>query len=274
MRYRVMLLGLAVPALLLAQQPELPRFRAGTNLVRVDTYVSKDNTALLDLKADDSTVFEDDKPQKIESFELIQARKPNPQTERTEATNVRDMNEQAANATRLFTLFFDRWHVQIAGSYHARKPIIDVLDRVIGPDDMVGVMTPEMSPGAITYSRRTGSIEREITDNWTWGAKNTSYRSPREDAIIGCYAKTPSARDIAGKMIARLREEETLNSPDALVTHLEALRPQRKFVMVFTEGWPLFRPDSTLSRSIQGQVPGADPVRVNPLTVGLSKQGD
>lgn len=274
MRYRVILLGLAVPALLLAQQPELPRFRAGTNLVRVDTYVSKDSVALIDLKAEDFTVFEDDKPQKIESFELIQARKPNPQTERIEATNVRDMNQQAANATRLFTLFFDRWHVQIEGSYRARKPIIDVLDRVIGPDDMVGVMTPEMSPGAITYSHRTGSIEREVTDNWTWGAKNTTYRSPKEDAINGCYATTDTARDIAGKMIARLREEETLNALDALVTHLEALRPERKFVMVFTEGWPLFRPDDSLSRSIEGQVPGQDPVRVNPLTGGFTKQGD
>jgi len=274
MRYRVLLLGLAVPALLLAQQPELPRFRAGTNLVRVDAYVSKDNVALTDLKAADFAVFEDDKPQKIESFELIEARKPNPQTERVDATNVRDMNQQAANATRLFTLFFDRWHVQLAGSYRARKPIVDVLDRVIGPDDMVGVMTPEMSPGAITYSHKTGSIEREITDNWTWGAKNSTYRSPREDAINGCYATTDSARDIAGKMIARLREEETLNALDALVSHLEALRPERKFVMVFTEGWPLFRPDDSLSRSIEGQVPGQDPVRVNPLTGGFTKQGD
>jgi len=280
-----MLLGLAVPALLLAQsfdsralaqdrQPELPRFRAGTNLVRVDAYVSKDNVPQIDLKAEDFTVFEDDKPQKIENFELIEARQPNPQTERIDATNVRDMNLQAANATRLFTLFFDRWHVQIAGSYRARKPIIDVLDRVIGPDDMVGVMTPEMSPGAITYSRRTGSIEREVTDNWTWGAKNSTYRSPKEDAITGCYATTDTARDIAGKMIARLREEETLNALDALVTHLEALRPERKFVMVFTEGWPLFRPDDSLSRSIEGQVPGQDPVRVNPLTGGLTKQSD
>ena len=277
MRMRVMLLGLAVPALLLAQQPpqpEMPRFRAGTNLVRVDAYVSKDSVALLDLKAEDFTVFEDDKPQKIENFELIEARRPNPQTERIEATNIRDMNQQASSATRLFTLFFDRWHVQLTGSYRARKPIIDTLDRVIGPDDLVGVMTPEMSPGAITYSRRTGSIEREVTDNWTWGVKNSNYRSPREEAITSCYATRAAAGDIAARMIARLREEETLNALDALVTHLEALRPERKFVMVFTEGWPLFRPDDTLSRSIEDRVPGQDPVRVNPLSGGFAKQGD
>lgn len=275
MRYRVMLFGVVLPALLLAQQAEqqLPRFRAGANLVRVDAYVSKDNIALTDLKAEDFTVFEDDKPQQIESFSLIQARRPNPQTERTDPTNVRDMNQQAADSARLFTLFFDRWSVQISGSYRARKPIIDTLDKVIGPDDLVGVMTPEMSPGSITYSRRTGSIERAVTDTWYWGAKNTLQSTPREDSIRACY-QTDETRDLAAKMIARLREQETLHALDALVAHLEVLRPERKFVMVFTEGWSLFRPDDSLSRSVGNQAPGTDPIRVNPLTGGLAKQGD
>jgi VWFA-related protein len=273
MRYRVMLLGVAVPALLLAQQPDpqLPRFRAGANLVRVDAYVSKDDVALLDLKADEFEVFEDDKPQKVESFELIQARRPNPQSERVEPTTVRDMQLQAADSARLFTLFFDRWSVQISGSYHARKPIIETLDRVIGPDDMVGAMTPEMSPGAITYSRRSGSIERYVTDNWAWGARNTTERSPQEDSIMACYQ---TQRDLAGKMIARLRERQTLDALSNLVSHLDALKPERKFVLVFTEGWSLFRPDESLSRMVDDRAPGQDPLRVNPLTGGIAKQGD
>ena len=275
MRYRVMLLGLAVPALLVAQQPDqpLPRFRAGANLVRVDAYVSKDNVALTDLTAADFTVFEDDKPQQIESFSLMQARRPNPQTERIDPTTVREMQQQAADSARLFTLFFDRWSVQVSGSYRARKPIIETLDKVIGPDDLVGVMTPEMSPGSITYSRRTGSIERAVTDTWYWGAKNTVQSTPREDSIKACYALKDGSGDIAGKMIARLREQETLNALDALVAHLEVLRPERKFVMVFTEGWTLFRPDESLSRVVGDRAPGADPLRVNPLTGGIAKQG-
>ena len=118
MRYRVMLLGLAVPALLLliafvqpgsnaqekppqnqSQSDQQPVFRAGVNFVRVDVIVTdKKGEPVNDLTDKDFQVFEDDKPQKIESFELIQARTPNPQTERIEATNVRDMNQQAANA--------------------------------------------------------------------------------------------------------------------------------------------------------------------------------
>lgn len=276
MRTRILLLAVAMPALLLAQQPEppMPRFRAGANLVRVDAYVSKDDVALTDLKAEDFSLFEDDKPQQIENFQLVVARKPNPQSARTDPTNARDMEQQAADSARLFTLFFDRWNVQLSGSYHAKKPIIDTLDRVIGPDDLVGLMTPEMSPASITYSHRTSSIERAVTDTWTWGSKNSFQTTPQEDAIRRCYPPSGDTADIAGKMIARLREEQSLHALDALVAHLDALRPERKFVMVFTEGWALFRPDESLSRSIGGRVPGQDPMRINPLTGGLAKQGD
>jgi VWFA-related protein len=273
MLQRFTLLALLLSASVFAQQPETPRFRAGANLVRVDAYVSKDDVALTDLKAEDFTVFEDDRPQQVESFELVQARRPNPQTERTDPTNVRDMQQQVVDAARVFTLFFDRWHVQLQGSYHARKPIIETLDRLIGPDDLVGAMTPEMSPGSVTYSRRTGSIERTVTETWHWGARNSLQTTPREDAILGCYPEKQNA-DLAPKMIARLREQETLDALEALVIHLEALRPERKFVMVFTEGWSLFRPDVTLSRAAGDQAPGADPIRVNPITGGLAKQGD
>ena len=273
MRYRVMLLGLIVPVLLSAQQPDLPRFRAGTNLVRVDAYVSKDDVAVTDLKAEDFEVFEDDKPQKIESFTAVTARAPNPQTARVDPTNVRDMDQQVASAARVFTLFFDRWQVSLSGSYHARKPIIETLDRVIGPDDLVGVMTPEMSPSSITYSRRTGSIERAVTDTWHWGVRDQIVTTPQEDAIRGCYQRRDEL-DLAAKMIARLREKQTLDALDALISHLEVLRPERKFVMVFTEGWTLFRPDTSLERVVAGRVPTTDSPRVNPLTGGLAKQGD
>lgn len=276
MRYRVMLLGLAAPALLIAQQPDqaLPRFRAGANLVRVDAYVSKDEVAIADLKADDFVVFEDDTPQQIENVQLVTARRPNPQTERTDPTNVRDMQQQVADSARLFTLFFDRWQVQLSGSYHARKPIIETLDRVIGPDDLVGVMTPEMSPASITYSRRTGSIERAVTDTWHWGARYTLKSTPREDAIRACYDLDRKTADLAGKMIARLREEETLKALDGLVTHLEALRGERKFVLIFTEGWSLYRPDPSLLRVADDRAPSVDPIRVDPRTGGVAKQGD
>jgi VWFA-related protein len=276
MRLRVALFGVVIPAILAAQQPEdLPRFRAGTNLVRVDAYVSKDDVAVTDLTADDFAVFEDDKPQQVEAFELVTARAPVPQSERTNPTTVRDMQQDVSDAARVFTLFFDRMFVSLSGSYHARKPIIETIDRVIGPDDLIGVMTPEVSPTAVTYSRRTGSIERYVTENWIWGERDRATRlmarTPPERMLEECYAGYP---DIYGELIMRLREQQTLDALAGLVVHLEGLRPERKFVMVFTEGWPLFRQNERLARVLENQgVPSGDPLGTDPRTGGLRRPG-
>ena len=262
-----------VPSLILAQQPELPRFRAGTNLVRVDAYVSKDDVAVTDLKAEDFAVYEDDKLQTVESFELITARPPNPQSERTNPTNVRDMRQEAADSARVFTLFFDRLHVSLSGSYHARKPIIETMDRVIGPDDLIGVMTPDLSPSSITYSRRTGSIENFVTQTWHWGQRERTImveQTPQERMLFECYGAYP---EIHGALVARLREQQTLDALESLVVHLEGLRPERKFVMVFTEGWPLFRQDDRLLRALDGRPPTGDPLGTDPRTGGLRRPG-
>jgi VWFA-related protein len=246
---------------------EMPRFRAGTNLVRVDAYVSKDNVALTDLKLEDFDLFEDDKPQKIEHFQLVTARAPNPQSERTNPTNVREMLQAAADSARVFTLYFDNLRVSLPGSYHAQKPIIETLDKVIGPDDMVGVMTPQMSPSSITYSRRTSSIERMVTDTWTWGKRDSMIpQSPQEDAFIACFGEK-----LAAPFIQRMREQQTLDSLDALVAHLEVMRPERKFVMVFTEGWPLYRPNDALLNALP--TAGPEPLGTDPRTGGLRRPG-
>src|SRR5687768_812349 len=274
MRIRIALLGLMVPSLILAQQPELPRFRAGTNLVRVDAYVSKDDVAVTDLKAEDFEVYEDDKLQTVEGFQLVTARAPIPQTERINPTNVRDMRQEAQDSARVFTLFFDRLFVSLSGSYHARKPIIETIDRVIGPDDLIGVMTPDMSPGSITYSRRTSSIENFVTETWHWGQRDrlSIAQTSQERILEECYAGREDTKDIYGELVGRLREQQTLDALEALVVHLEGLRPERKFVLVFTEGWPLYRQNERLSRVVDGP-PAGDKLGTDPRTGGLRRSG-
>ena len=275
MRIGVSLLALALTAVGAAQEPQRPRFRAGANLVRVDAYVSKDGVALTDLRPEDLEVYEDDKLQTLESVELVKARAPIPQSERINPTTVRDMRQDAADASRLVTLFFDRFHVGVSGGYHANKPIVQTLDKVIGQDDMVGVMTPEMSPTSITYSRRTTNIERFVTDTWAWGIKDqVATFSLQEQAFYECYPEGDKYGYTAAEMIARLREQQTLDALDQLVTHLEGLRPERKFVMVFTEGWPLYQRSDRLRRPFDGMPPGRqDPLRVDPLSGGIAKPG-
>ena len=273
MRFRIALAAALIPSLLLAQQTqqaqrpeEMPRFRAGANLVRVDAYVSAQGVAVTDLKADDFVVYEDDRLQAVENFELVRAPAPAPQTTRVDPTNVADMRDQAASAARVFTLFMDRLHVSLPGSYHAQKPIIETLEKIIGPDDMVGVMTPQMSPSSITYGRRTTSIEKMVTDNWAWGKRVSAIpQTPQEEALYECYS------DAAWPLIYRLRERETLEALEALVVYLEGLRPERKFVLVFTEGWALYRPVDATVRG--ADIPRTDPVAVDPRTGRIAPQG-
>ena len=52
------------------QQPP-PRFRAETNLVRVDVYATKDGVPVQDLTAADFEVSEDNTPQKVDTAQNI-----------------------------------------------------------------------------------------------------------------------------------------------------------------------------------------------------------
>jgi VWFA-related protein len=269
MRMRLAFIALTTASATLAAQQggEQPRFRAGANLVRVDAYISKDGVPVTDLTAADLEIFEDDKPQKIEGFELVTRRPPIPQSARVDPTTVGAMRDAVADPNaRLFTLFFDTLHVSLSGSYRAQNPVIDTLDKVIGQDDLVGAMTPEMSPTSIVYGHRTSSIERFVRESWHWGERDRTLPTNEEDRdLLQCFPDAGNTAGIAAQMVLRRREQRTLDALSGLVTHLEGLRPERKFVVVFTEGWPLYQRDERLARPIDDVIPGGpDRIGIGP----------
>jgi hypothetical protein len=69
-------------------------------------------------------------------------------------------------------------------------------------------------------------------------------------------------------ILKKYREQQTIDSLTSLVDYLEGLRPERKFVMVFTEGWPLYRSDDSLAGK---DPPVTDVPTVDPRTGGLRK---
>ena len=101
-----------------SQQPQQPppRFRAETNLVRVDVYATKDGVPVQDLTAADFEVFEDNAPQKIESFEHIVVRHRRAAGARSEPTSVTAANALAADPRRrVFVIYLDINHVELRG---------------------------------------------------------------------------------------------------------------------------------------------------------------
>lgn len=262
---------------------QAPRFRGGANLVRVDAYISHDGVPVTDLKASDLDVLEDDVPQRIEDLELIRVAPPVPQTARVEPNTVAESRQMAERPdARLFVLFLDVWHVQLSGSHNAQKPIISLLDRVIGRDDFVGVMTPEMSARNLTLARKTTTVEGILKDNWFWGERDRVASSdPREAEIEACYPDTGPSAGIAGEMIDRRREKKTIDALGDLITYLEGTRDERTFVVLLSEGWRLFAQNERLARSLPDQTgrnarpaPGLpNPVGVRNGTLAMNPEG-
>jgi len=249
-----------------AWQEPLPRFRSGANLVTVDAYFTKSGAAITDLKPEEIEIFENDFPQTIEHFRIVTpggqggARsKPNPAT-------VAESRAAAQDAgSRIFVMFFDTWHVSTDGSAKAAAPVSGLLNRIVGDDDLVGVTSPDIPARGMSLTRRTEGIERAVRDTTRWAQRDRVGESdPREREIDLCYPdadpRRPQFRGIAKEMIERRREQKTLRALDDLIEHLGGLRDERKFVVLLTEGWVLFRQNESLAAILeQGSVPGAPP---------------
>jgi VWFA-related protein len=265
-----------------APQPPPPTFRTEANYVRVDIYPTKDGTPVTDLTQADFDVLEGGVPQKIEQFEHVVVRGGIPQDLRREPNSVEEGRQAAQNPrARVFVVFLDINHVSIEGSHRIRQPLIDALDRLIGPDDLVAVMTPEMSARDITFARKTTTIAGFLTRYWTWGERNqTISTDPQEDQYKVCYPGLPPQqcpdgtadddRGVADEMIERRKEKLTIDALHDMVAYLRGVREERKAVIAISDGWRLFQPHDQLARKLGCQIPTGPQVGVDPRTGRLT----
>jgi VWFA-related protein len=252
------------------QQPP-PTFRTEANFVRVDVYPTKDGKPVQDLKAEDFEVFEDDAPQAVQSFEHIVISPAGPQEQRAEPNTIEESRQLAANPrNRVFVLFLDTPHVTVEGGWHAREPLIRLIDRVLGPDDLVGIMTPKMSAADIVFARKTDVIASGLRARWPWGERGTLQKDERELMYESCYPPLGGGMvsRTAAAMTARRRERATLDALTELVYYLRDLREERKAIITVSEGWLLYRPDTTLTKLEQGPAGTELPPAVEPISVG------
>jgi VWFA-related protein len=171
---------------------------------------------------------------------------------------------------RVFIVFLDTYHTGVAGSHRMQRAIVTFLDQILGPDDLFGVMTPEMSVTDITLARRTTTTAGMLSKYWTWGRRDSRTRlDPEEEAYMMCFPEnggSKSCRDptnptagtttqssdtyagVAREMIARRREKRVLDALGDLTVYLRGLREERKAVLAISDGWLLFRENRTLTR--------------------------
>ena len=249
---RLFVASLLLLAAVVLQAQDQPTFRTGANYVRVDMYATLDGKSVEDLTAEEVEVLEDGVPQKLEAFEHVQVRPAGPQEARREPSTVEESRQMAAEArARVFVIFLDTYHTTIEGSANMRLPLIKFLDRLVGPDDLVALMTPEMGASEITLGRKTTVISNIMQTQWMWGRRGrVGDNDAKEDLYEACYGVVNSGT--AKEMKARRREKLTLDALSDLMVHLGGIREERKALVVVTEGWQLFRPNANLTSGDDG----------------------
>jgi VWFA-related protein len=247
MRRAVVAVALATAAISLTAQ-ERPTFRAGANYIRVDMYATAGERPVEDLTVKDVEILEDGVPQTIEAFEHVSVR-PTAAEARPDPTSVSDSRQQAAEPrARVFVIFLDTYHTTAEGSVNMRQPLLQFLDEVLGPDDLVALMTPEMGAADIAFGRKTTVISSLVQNEW-WGRRaRIADDDPKEELYDTCGLAMGLSPELVRELKARRREKLTLDALEDLVVHLGGIREERKAVLAVTEGWVLFRENAALAR--------------------------
>jgi len=251
--------------------PPQPTFRTEANYVRVDVYPTRDGAPVADLTRDDFEILDNGQPQTLEQFERILIRAAGPQESRIEPNTVAESRSMLQNPrSRVFVLFLDTYHVDVAASHRIRQPLVRALDNIIGPDDLIGVMTPEMSPNDITFARKTTTVDGLLERYWHWGERGRlNAIDPEDDDYTACYPNTTGKcadqNGVAEAMIDRRHEKRSLDALQDLVRHLHGVREERKAILAISNGWLLFRPDHNLMRPLRCEgVPSGPDINVDP----------
>ena len=246
--------------------PQQPTFRTTIQSVRVDLYATRDGTPVTDLRRDEIQLFEDNVPQTIQTFERISFTAPNgaPGDPRT----LDDSRQLAMDPrSRLFVFFLTTRNTTFGTSplIRDRFPLQQQINGLLGPNDLVAVMTPYMRIKDLTFDRRL-----PLNDGmWFADMEN----DPKIALWNTCFPPGTAGSPVP-EMRARYQELMTLEALDSLIAHLGGLRDERKHVFVVSNGFRLYRRNPMLgARRNGGGIPGIPTPGGPPMGV-LPRLGD
>jgi len=208
-----------------------PVIRSGINFVSVDVIVTDKKTGdvVLDMKQDEFEVREDRKPQKVDTFDIVNIDEITARAPYTpkEILSESDQEVEARKPNvRLFILLLDDYHVRRGNDMSVRKPLIDFVTNQLAPQDMVAVMYPLTPASALTFTRNRNSLIEAI--NHFEGRKGVY--EPRNE-FEEKYAYYPTAQ------VESIRNDVTMGALRAAASQLGAMKEGRKSILFVSEGF-------------------------------------
>ena len=246
----------------LAGQERSPQtFRGGANVVLVDAYPKKDGKIVEGLTAADFEVREDGRPQVIDTVEFIRGSGGVPDSTRRDPSGLNEMYAAAADPhNQVIVAYLDTLHAGVDAGVLARGPLVRTIDRLVGPRDLFGVMTPNLRSTDLTLGRGTQAVDDALARHWAWGQAQRAGPDPNdsiETDLVRCFHKKVLATDgsvidwlvddgsvkrfLDEILIERRREDRTFTSLENLIRHLGAVRDTRSVLLTLTNGWVLAR---------------------------------
>ena len=215
-----------------AQDSTVPVFRTGSDFVRVDMYATVDGALVTDLRAEDVEVFEDGVKQEIATFEHVDlTRALASPASRDQGASPRDPR------SRVFVVFIDTHTAQLRGDNELRLSLVRTLDRLLAPDDLVGLMTPEMVVADLELGPRDVLISN-LANDVRWLEPERGRLDLTEFAWENCYPSVRGPSSRLTDMKARRNARRTVDALQDLVYTLRSMREERKAVLLVTGGWP------------------------------------
>jgi len=225
-----------------------PTFRGGINFVRVDVIVTDRNgNPAIDLTAADFEVREDGAVQTIEQFRLLRVDPVQRATDeplrpiRNEDDLVR---EASRDDVRLFVIFFDDYHTREINALVVKKPLIDFVQRQVGPKDLVAFMYPMSPLDTITFTR-----DRDLMVSAIENFEGRKYDYEPRNQMEERYAHYPTEE------VERIRNDVVRGGLGAIATRLGGIREGRKAIVLVSEGFSTALPQYMRNRNAQAPIP-------------------
>ena len=229
-------LSATVPGAQQTPDQQRPVFRAGAHFVRVDVYPTRNGQPVTGLTAADFELLEDGRPQTIETIEFIESPTFTTDGDRRDPNSQRGGFELARTAQyRIFVLYLDAFHVGHAGAHRVSLPIVDFLNRMVGPRDLFGVLTPAQRVDDLMLGQLTQTISQQLTDHRDWGLADRRAPQPGEEELEFAFSRNPA---FARRLVALRRLDKVYSDLEALVVKLGDLRDERKNIVFFSDSLP------------------------------------